>query len=128
MGKRILKAAELVVIIGGVLAVMGLYGCTRTSLPTVACFTAEPTIGHAPLTVSFDASCSSSDAVSPPASGTFTYEWKFDDGNSTGATTGMTLEHTFVNAGTYEVQLALVDSKGVPVAGVTRTITVLPTE
>ena len=64
--------------------------------------------------------------MSLPAAGLFSYVWDFDDGNSNGPTTGMTVKHTFVNPGTYEVQVGLVDTKGVPVAGVTRTITVLP--
>lgn len=127
MTKKALKKAKHLVIIGSSLALLFLFGCVGTPLysPT-ACFKADPTIGYAPLTVSFDASCSSANGMSPPAAGLFSYVWDFDDGNSSGPTSGMTVEHTFVEPGTYEVQVGLVDTKGMPVTGVTRTITVLP--
>ena len=45
---------------------------------------------------------------------------------------GMTVEHTFVEPGTYEVQVVLIYTKGqkagIPAVGATRTITVLPAE
>jgi len=129
MTRKALKTSKPLLLIGSTLALVFLFGCVGTPLysPT-ACLRADPTIGYAPLTVSFDASCSTADGISPPPSGMFTYVWDFDDGNSSGQTSGMTVEHTFVEPGTYEVQVGLVDSKGIPVTGATRTITVLPAE
>jgi len=92
-----------------------------------ACFTADPTIGQAPLTVTFDASCSSADAVSPPALEDYFYIWDFDDENL-GDLSGTVVEHTFTEPGTYLVQVAMMTTGpgGEPVAGATRPITVLP--
>jgi len=92
MTKKLLGKTKYLVIIGSILALFFLFGCIGTPLysPT-ACFKAAPTIGYAPLTVAFDASCSSANGMSPPATGLFSYVWDFDDGNSNGPTTGMTV-------------------------------------
>jgi len=131
MTKKVLRIAKPLVIMGSILALAFLCGCVGTPLysPT-ACIEADPTIGYAPLTVSFDASCSSAEGVSPPPSGMFSYGWDFDDDSA--AAHGMTVEHTFVEPGTYEVQVVLIYTEGqkagIPAAGGTRTVTVLPAE
>ncbi len=126
---RISKSAMRLVMVGGLFALLFLFGCESPSPYTpFACIEADPTIGYDPLTVSFDASCSFAEGMSPPPEGMFSYGWDFDDGSAAGS--GMTVEHTFVEPGTYEVQLGLIYTEGrkagIPAAGTTRTITVLP--
>jgi len=128
---RISKTVMFLVIVGGLFALLFLFGCESSSPYTpFACIEADPTIGYAPLTVSFDASCSFAEGMSPPPDGMFNYGWDFDDDSA--AAHGMTVEHTFVEPGTYEVQLGLIYTEGreagIPAAGTTRTITVLPAE
>lgn len=55
-----------------------------------ACFTNSPISGYAPLEVSFNSACSSSNVA--------TYEWNFDDGNTS---TEPNPYHTYTQAGTY---------------------------
>ena len=70
----------------------------------VASFTATPTSGDAPLTVSFDASGSSD------SDGTiFSYAWNFGDGSSG---SGETTSNTFGTPGTYIVSLIVTDDDG----------------
>lgn len=95
-------------------------GCGEASLSITACITAEPTIGYAPLMVTFDASCS---YVPPQQAGVYTFVWDFDDGASD---TGRTVGHTFAEPGTYGVSVGMINESGEPVAGTLRTITVLP--
>jgi len=128
---RIPRTVMSLVTVGGLFALLFLYGCESTSpYTTFGCIEADPTIGYAPLTVSFDASCSFAEGMSPPPEGMFSYGWDFDDGSAAGS--GMTVEHTFVEPGTYEVQVGLIYTEGreagIPAAGGTRTITVLPSE
>ena len=73
------------------------------SAPT-ASFTATPTNGNAPLSVSFDASASFD-----PNNDPLTYSWDFGDGN-TG--TGVTISHTYTTAGTYTAVLTVTDVPG----------------
>jgi PKD repeat protein len=76
----------------------------RGTAPTapVASFTATPTSGNAPLTVSFDASTSSD------ADGSIViYAWDFGDG---GSATGTTASHTFNAPGSYDVTLTVTDN------------------
>lgn len=115
-------------LVASALSVFG--GCSFQPVHEVhACFTADPTLGHAPLTVTFDASCSSADGVSPPALEDYFYIWDFDDENL-GDLSGTVVEHTFTEPGTYLVQVSMMttgpDSE--PVDGATRPITVLPSD
>jgi len=80
-----------------------LSGCLDRQLPA-ADFTATPRFGYPPLEVSFDASGSRS-----PNGAIVSYEWDFDDGE-TG--TGVVVEHTFSEKGTYTVTLTVTDSAG----------------
>jgi len=131
MAKKALEIVKPLVIIGSTLALLFLFGCESPSpYSPIACIEADPTIGYAPLTVFFDASCSSAEGMSPPPEGMFSYGWDFDDDSA--AAHGMTVEHTFVEPGTYEVQIGLIYTEGrkagIPAAGGTRTITVLPAD
>ncbi len=69
-----------------------------------ASFTASPTSGDVPLTVSFDASASS-DANNDP----LTFAWDFGDGTSA---SGVAPSHTFSLAGTFLVTLTVNDGRG----------------
>jgi len=96
-------------------------GCTEPP-STVACITAAPTIGYAPLTVSLDASCS---YIPPERYGIYYVTWRFDDG--TVGDVGPTVAHTFLEPGTYEVAASIFKSgEGIPLDEATRTVTVLP--
>ena len=66
-----------------------------------AAFTAEPWQGEAPLTVTFDASASTGDIVS--------YLWDFGDG---GTGSGVVVEHTYAEPGTYTARLTVRDRLG----------------
>ena len=123
------RAVTYFLIAGGVFALLLLFGCeSPPQYTSFGCIEADPTIGYVPLTVSFDASCSFVEGVSPPPAGLLSYGWDFDDDSAAGS--GMTIEHTFVEPGTYEVQVVLIHTQGrdagIPEAGGTRTITVLP--
>jgi PKD repeat protein/endonuclease/exonuclease/phosphatase family metal-dependent hydrolase len=76
--------------------------CTNVTNPLVADFTGSPTIGAAPLTVTFtDAS-----------TGTVTnWLWEFGDGGNTNITTNA-VDHTYA-AGTYDVALVVSGPDGV---------------
>ena len=72
--------------------------------PPVASFAATPSSGEAPLGVSFNASGSSD------SDGSITsYTWSFGDGNNG---TGITVSHTYNDAGTYAAQLTVTDDDG----------------
>jgi len=71
--------------------------------PTAA-FSATPTTGQAPLTVTFNASASAD-----PDGTIASYAWQFGDG---GSATGVTALHTFTSQGAYVVQLAVEDDGG----------------
>ena len=69
-----------------------------------ASFTATPGSGNVPLFVAFDASASSD------SDGTIdVYDWEFDDGTTA---TGASVNHSFVNPGTYAVNLTITDNDG----------------
>lgn len=79
-----------------------------------ASFTATPTQGSSPLTVSFDASAST-DTDGTIAS----FSWNFGDG-STGS--GKTVQHTYTTAATYSAILQVTDDKGATSTPVSKTI------
>jgi len=81
-----------------------LTSCFETNSPPVASFTASPSSGPAPLSVSFNAS-SSYDSDGSIA----TYEWDFGDG---GRGSGMTTSHTYTVAGTHLARLTVTDNNG----------------
>ena len=82
----------------------------------IASFTAKPTSGITPLTVSFNAS-SSSDSDGSIVS----YQWDFKDGN-TGS--GQTITHTFSSTGSYNVELTVTDNDGAT-GSATKNVTVI---
>lgn len=91
---------------------------TGNQSPT-ASFTAYPTSGVAPLEVSFSASNSSD------SDGTIlSYQWDFKDGNTGN---GLTINHTFISTGSYNVGLTVTDNMGA-IGSITKTITVTTPE
>jgi len=82
-------------------AMLFLSGCN--SLP-IASFTVIPSIGVAPLTVSFDASSSSDSDGSIAA-----YEWNFGDGSHG---EGVTTTHRYTSPGSYTAKLTVRDNEG----------------
>ena len=85
-------------------------GSTTTSTtvntgPPTAVAGASPTVGDAPLTVTF------SSAGSSPGTGTgLTYEWDFGDGSP--AATGPSVTHTYESVGTFTARLTMTSSEG----------------
>lgn len=91
-----------------------------TTSPTVgpaASFTATPTFGTAPLTVSFT---DTSVAGSAPITG---WAWSFGD---TGTSTSQNPSHTYAAAGTYSVTLTVTDGNTLTDTSVPVTVTVTP--
>lgn len=87
-----------------------------------ATIAASPTVGTAPLEVTFDASSSSDPAASLPVAEAITFFiWDFGDGE-TGA--GKRIIHTYMGAGTFIAGLTVVDDDGA-IATDTVEITVL---
>ncbi len=74
---------------------------TDSNIAPVANFTATPTTGIAPVTISFDATTSSDENGD-----SLTYTWDFGDGTS-GA--GVTIDHEYVNIGEYITTLTVSD-------------------
>jgi len=72
----------------------------------VAVINASPQDGHAPLTVTFDASRSHDDA------GIAEYHWDFGDPHDTLPASSATATHTFQYPGTYLVKLTVIDEDG----------------
>ncbi|SDX00038.1 PKD domain-containing protein [Thiocapsa roseopersicina] len=95
--------------------VLGNEGGGTGNLPPVASFTASPTNGTAPLTVSFNSSASS-DVDGTIASRT----WSFGDG---GTSTAVSPGYTYTAAGTYTATLTVTDNDGAN-ATASKTITV----
>jgi PKD repeat protein len=77
--------------------------------PPVAVAGGAPTIGDAPLTVSFNSSGST------PGTGTdLTYSWDFGDGSA--PESGPTAVHTYTTVGTYQARLTMTNSAGTSVS------------
>ncbi len=77
---------------------------TDPNLPPVASFTSSVTGGVAPVSVTFDASSSTSANNEP-----LTYSWDFGDGN---IETGEIITHTFSTIGQYNVVLTVDNGEG----------------
>lgn len=75
-----------------------------TESPPKACFSMSPMSGSAPLSVSFDASCSSD-----PVGSISSYHWDFGDGWTA---TGETASHTYYTSGSYTIRLTVTDDSG----------------
>lgn len=67
-------------------------------------FTATPSSGDPPLSVSFDASASYD-----PTGSITSYSWRFGDG---GSATGVTANHQYANPGSYTATLIVTDNSG----------------
>ncbi|MCX6100086.1 MAG: PKD domain-containing protein [Candidatus Bipolaricaulota bacterium] len=91
---KMTRIALLLALLAGVL--LAIAGCTEAP-SVVACIQADPTIGHAPLTVAFDAACT---YVPPERAASYDYRWEFGDGADA---SGRSTIHTFTAPGTYEV-------------------------
>jgi len=74
--------------------------------PPSACFGTNPSLGYAPLGVSFDASCSSD-----PDGNIVSYQWNFGDGN-TESSASPYYSHTYWSPGSYNVTLTVTDNQG----------------
>ncbi len=74
-------------------------------MPPVASFTYSPAAPNAGGSVTFDASSSFD-----PDGSIVSYSWNFGDGSALGS--GVTVSHTFANAGTYTITLGVVDNVG----------------
>jgi PKD repeat protein len=86
---------------------------TPTGTAPVSSFTASPTSGTAPLTVTF--------ANKSTGSPTPTYSWDFGDGTTSTAVTPPA--HTYTAAGTYSVKLTATNTAGTNTSGTTITVT-----
>jgi PKD repeat protein len=95
-------------------------GCFLINTEPTASFTAAPTSGVAPFTVSFDAS-SSFDPDGHIAS----YDWVLatEQTQEPKAASGKTLSHTYDTPGTFSITLTVTDDKG-KLASVSKTIVV----
>lgn len=72
--------------------------------PPSATLSAAPTVGAAPLSVSFSATQSAD-----PDGDTLAYAWDFGDGSQG---TGATISHTYANTGSYTATVRVTDSAG----------------
>ena len=88
-----------------IVLLISLSSCTLAQAP-LALFTATPTSGEAPLTVSFDASGSSD-----PDGTIAQYQWDFDNDGTPDAT-GVKAIHTYTKPGIYTAVLTVTDSSG----------------
>jgi PKD repeat protein len=77
--------------------------------PPVAAFSAAPTTGVAPLSVTFDASDSYD-----PEGGVLTYRWEWGDGTAPGS--GIGAGHQYTTAGSFLARLVVTDPTGLTAA------------
>ena len=92
---------------------------TSSQPPIIDSFTANLTLGNAPLTVSF--TCTAIDIDGTIA----LYKWDFDgDGNVDQITSDGTVIHTYNTSGTYNAKVTVVDNDGARVVSDPITITV----
>jgi PKD repeat protein len=77
---------------------------TGVNQPPSAEFSAAPSVGDAPLTVSFDGSASSD-----PDGDLLSFAWQFGDG---GQGSGVVMTHTYASPGTYNASLTVSDGSG----------------
>ena len=119
--RRVLRLSLLTILLAALSACGG--GGGGDSEPSnrapVASFTATPSSGEAPLTVSVNAA-GSSDSDGSIAS----YSWSFGDG---GTATGVTAQHVYNQAGTFTITLTVRDNLGSQ-GQTTRTVTVTGNE
>ena len=92
-------------------------GTGAPNTPPTASFTATPTSGIVPLTVSFNGSASSD-----PDGSIASYAWSFGDGANG---SGVTASHTYNSTGTFTAKLTVTDNRGAT-ASSTAAITVNP--
>ena len=90
--------------LGSALLPLVLGGCFDSNRSPVAQFVRSPASGDAPLSVFFDATTSVD-----PEGAIAGYAWTFGDGAQSA---GPTAVHTYSAAGTYEVELTVIDSEG----------------
>ncbi len=102
-----MNKARLCLLVGAAILVVGsISGCLNVSPSRPqAIFTASPVVHVTPFTATFDGT------LSQGANGNIVkYLWDFGDG---GAESGPLADHTYVDNGTYEVQLTVIDEGGV---------------
>ncbi len=119
---KTIRIALLLSLLAGMLLLI--VGCQEPARPIIACIEVDPTIGYAPLTAAFDASCT---FVPPERAGAYDYRWEFGDGAEA---SGRSAFHTFTAPGTYEVFLYIIDmdmGEFEFLASTKRVIVVLPT-
>jgi RHS repeat-associated protein len=95
----------------------------NSSIAPVSSFTASQTSGVVPFTINFDGSSSYSRAPSPTS--IVHYIWNFGDG--TASVEGVSVNHTYLNAGLFDVELKVIDNLGSGNVSITR-ITVNPAQ
>ncbi len=101
-------------------------GCSATqtfvviSGSLIADFTPSPASGFVPLAVSFINNSASTGTFAPTAS--VTSNWSFGNGGITTTTVNTTVSTTYINAGTYTVQL--IAKKGICIDSVSKVITI----
>jgi PKD repeat protein len=80
---------------------------TAANQPPTAVFTANPTNGPVPLTVSFNGAGSSDQEGKP-----LTYSWDLNGDGTFGDATGATASYTYTTAGLYHPSLRVTDDQG----------------
>jgi len=80
---------------------------TAANQPPTAAFTASPSSGPVPLTVSFNGTTSSDPEGRP-----LTYSWDLNGDGTYGDATGATTSYTYTTAGTYHPSLRVTDDQG----------------
>ena len=95
---------RLIVVIAGLLLLT--IGIASAVVEPTVNFTATPTEGAYPLSVTFSGSYT---GMTPPV----TYEWDFGDNTGADKISGNTVSHTYLHPGEYSVRLAVYDL-GIP--------------